>query len=84
MHHPELCTEEGHLNTQNMREIIRDEEQLYEQSEIFKLFSHSREHFKDLNADDTPQIARVVSLDGYRSAFAYYVAYEQTHLSSKS
>ena len=51
MHHPELCTDEGHLNTQNMREIIRDEEQLYEQAEIFKLFIHSREHFKDLNAD---------------------------------
>ena len=45
-----------------MCEIMRDDDQLYEQAEIFKLFIQSREHYKDVNADDTPQISRVGSL----------------------
>ena len=73
LNHPDLCDEYGELDCAKMRKLTNDPDELKEQGKIFKIFIRSRKHHSDVDADGNPCIARVGSLNGYRSAWAYYV-----------
>ena len=59
--------------------LIEDPEIMQREVEIFKLFIRSRKHKKFKNPDGSPQVARMGTLNSFRSAMNWYLFTDLEH-----